>query len=396
MFRIGTLSACALIACATVASVRSAQPENATQSEPDRAKVLVQGLGDSSFQVRRESAQKLKELGLAARPALIAGAKDSDPEIRYRASRLLEQVEQLDHQQRLERFLKAPEQAPDDLLPGLKRFRKTVGTNPASLELFARMQRAEPKLFRRLDAGGKQFQTQFEQRCAELQYAYRDKTIRRRIPENVHALLFLAAEPELKTSDRTESLIYSFVNYKEVRASLTGDRKDPAVRKLIGAWVAKPSGWRKYFKLLLALRHNLPEGLKPALETVQGGTSNSQVQYGVLAIGKFGGKEYLPKLEELFSNQSVLSYSKSRGKTIYSCQVRDVALASALHLTGQDPKQYGFERLRKHPEYLFWPGTAGFKSEKDRKAAFRKWKQWKAANLESADSPRDATGAKSR
>jgi tetratricopeptide (TPR) repeat protein len=53
---------------------------------------LVRELGDDNFQVRERAGELLKQVGIVARPALLAAARSKDPEVRFRASALLSQM----------------------------------------------------------------------------------------------------------------------------------------------------------------------------------------------------------------------------------------------------------------------------------------------------------------
>ena len=65
-------------------------------------------------------------------------------------------------------------------------------------------------------------------------------------------------------------------------------------------------------------------------------------------------------------------------------QVRDVALAAAVTLTGQQPEDYGFLSryggsggFRSTTSYLNWYFPSG-----KRDAAFAKWAEWRQANAQ--------------
>ena len=348
-----------------------------------RAETLVEQLGDRRFRIRRQAAQSLRQIGLPALKALQNAIKSPDLEVRVRAAQLLEDVERLDHERRLRAFLANPDDQSDRVLPGWKRYRESVGDDRVSRELFVEMQRAEPKLFRMLEAGGKELTNRYETRCVELQSDYSHGHRRKAAMGSVCAMLFVGGVPEVTMSDQTAVVIYNFAHYTEFRTALTSGPKVNQFRKLLGGWIARPGAAAAYQRTRLAMRYNLSEGLVPALEVVSSGGSNSHLQYAILAVGKLGGREHVPVLEKLLDNQAVLGTTRLNNQPNATCEVRDMALAVILHLTGQDPKQYGFKRLRQDSQNLFSANSAGFANDVERKTAFKKWAEWKAANAAS-------------
>ena len=61
-----------------------------------------------------------------------------------------------------------------------------------------------------------------------------------------------------------------------------------------------------------------------------------------------------------------------------------MALAAILILKKQDPKQFGFDRIKMNESSLFIFGTIGFENEDKRKQAFAKYQEFKTG----ADQPR--------
>ena len=102
------------------------------------------------------------------------------------------------------------------------------------------------------------------------------------------------------------------------------------------------------------------------------------VQFAILVVGRFGNQEHLPLLEPLLANSSPLVTQNVGGQNL-RCEVRDVALATLVHLTQQDFKQYGFTHLQRNEQTLFNTNSVGFATDEARAAALRKWKTWSMA-----------------
>lgn len=357
-------------------AVLSGSVDAGTRDEGSAARWARQ-LGNASFTVRQQAARALRAGGLASLPALEGAAASADLEIRYRARRLIEQIEQADHEERLSRFEQADApSAGDDLLAGWKTFRAMGGDDPAVRALFVSMHRAEPRLFRLLERRADDLALRYEQRVIELQYAYARRDDRREIVANVAALLLIGSESHVALSTPAGSALYSFLGYHEFRTAFSDGATGPALRGLLGHWIAQPGGASSSLKVNLALQQGLPEGLTPALHAIRENVSDSQLQFAILAVGRFGSAAQVPVLEPLLQNETVLVVTRSNQQTTYTCEVRDVALAVLVHLTGQDPQPYGFSRLSHNAQYLFSPTSTGFTSDDQRQAALARWSAW--------------------
>jgi hypothetical protein len=357
-----------------------------------RAALLVNQLGSARYDDRQRAVRALCDLGPPAIPALHSGAQGADLEIRIRCQRILGHLERLDHQRILEAFVRDPTRAPGNRLAGWDRCRQQIGDTPQTRELFVDMHRKEGRLFRAWTARALDFPLQFELRCQEIQLAYRRGTGAQRQVDvgSVASLLFFGGDERIVIRDKTALALNNLMYYNNLKTELTQGPRKRELRALLARWIERPMPNGNYQRLLLAMRYNLKQGLVPAIKLVKQGAVGLQIQYAILAIGKLGDQAHLPVLQKQFKNKSVLSRSASGGKIVYSCQVRDVALAIAVHLTGQDTSKYGFSRLRKNATYLYSPNSAGFKSQAARDAAFEQYREWQRANA-ATSKPQTAT-----
>jgi hypothetical protein len=343
---------------------------------------LIDRLGDANFDNRESAARRLREIGLPALVALREASNHRSLEVRYRVRRLLVDVEQLDHERRLAAFEKNPEAADDDLLPGLKRYRQLVGSDPNSLRLFIGMQRAERTLFQLSRQPGTAFDNLFDVRCAELQIECNLRQRMNKVPERMSALLFLASDPAHGERDPSSNMLYGLAHVQEFNNLMrpgASAPESPAIRKVMGLWIGKPGGGIVYQRLMLAMSFNFREGLEPAVDVLKRPGIGFQTQYALLAGGRFGSRDQLEVIEKHLNDRTVLTTTAVNNKTTYTSQVRDVALAVAVHLTEQDVGKYGFKNIQKHPQYLFAPNTLGFASDAERAAALAKWNSWKVS-----------------
>ena len=102
-----------LLLCVPAAPAMAAEPEGAN---------LVRQLGDDSYQVRQQAVQQLSDLGLKAQDALMAGLKDSDPQVRRQCRWILSDVMEGEFQQRVQAFLADTEDKQPHRIPGWERY----------------------------------------------------------------------------------------------------------------------------------------------------------------------------------------------------------------------------------------------------------------------------------
>ena len=60
-----------------------------------------------------------------------------------------------------------------------------------------------------------------------------------------------------------------------------------------------------------------------------------------------------------------------------------MALATLVHMTGQNVRDYGFESAQPYAPTVFQVGTLGLNDAEAREKALRKWAQWRAEHPES-------------
>ena len=342
----------------------------------DPIRVLVEQLGDDSFERREQASQALSKLGVTARPALMAGSRSADPEVRSRSRRILEVLRRVELQGKLAAFIADNEGSLEHDLPGWKRYRELLGHDQPARELFVAMQRAEGDLLHAAESNPQTAAEQFASRGNELQQSMFGP-MQRQIPlGSIAALLFIGSDPAIPLSDQGALPVGNFVNQQAFNQAISAGPQVKLAEKLLGAWIRqRTESMAAYSNLHLAMRYNLKEGLPPALRLVQKGKDPNQLQFAVLAVGKLGTRTDAASVLPALENRAVCSSYQVNNVTI-STEVRDVALAVLLHMTGQTHKDYGFERIQTNPQILFNVHTLGFEKEEQRVKALEKWQNW--------------------
>jgi hypothetical protein len=341
---------------------------------------LVRQLGNESFRVRQQAERALLAMGVPAKDALLAGLDSPDAEIRARCQRVLLVVLDLDFRQRVNEFA-GHEHNPSAHLPGWERYRRLAGETAGARDLFVEMQRFEGPILETIAAQPRNGAEILEIRCQDVQTSQYSATgERENIPLGTLAALFFAAsENELPLSERTSSYLSGLSQQPAlVEAIASGPRKEP-LRRILGAWVARSTTANSaYAGLSMALRHDLPEGLEPALSILRFGGGQPQiVHFALLVVGKFGDKRHIADIEPVLANEVLLFSHNVDGKQM-KVEVRDIALAVLVHLSGQSLHDYGMHGVQSNPQYLFNYSTLGFAEDTQRAEALKKWKAYAA------------------
>ena len=373
-----------LLSCpVSAADSRSGSVSNAGDSQKGaEINRLIRELGASTFIARQHAQRELVALGVDARPALEAASDDPDQEIRQRVRVALAAIAEVDFHVRLGAFV-ADQNADDGHgLAGWERYRSLVGTSPGARRLFADMQRAERELLEAVDKHPAQSGTLLDARCQQLESRAQDADAVRP-PQysltTMAALLFAASHPDVPISDRAGTCIYSFGNQVVLSQALHARPTEGVVKGLLEAWVVRPfdrDATTGYWNLLLAMQYDLKSAIGPALALIDPPPAGAPrfAQYAILAIGKLGGREHVRSLEPLLVDERSIP---DRGGRESEVQIRDIALAAMVYLTGQKLGDYGFVHAKQNALYLFNTNTLGFNDPAARDQAIEKWRAWR-------------------
>ena len=165
-------------------------------------------------------------------------------------------------------------------------------------------------------------------------------------------------------------------------------QNNPVARKLLVSYLEQrtdPSLLHQ--NLYLAMNFNLKECAGWAMKVAKNKDTPSFIRATALAtIGKVGGKEQVADLESFLTDTTQLGQSQFNTVRIQT-EMRDVALAMIVQLSGQSAADYGFPylgqlqpALRANPQNVFFaPTMLGFSDSTSREAAFKRWKEWSAS-----------------
>ena len=105
--------------------------------------------------------------------------------------------------------------------------------------------------------------------------------------------------------------------------------------------------------------------------------------YAMHTVARFGDQSYIPLIMPLLENETPFGGTIAvAGKVKFRTQVRDIALATLVHLAKLDHKEFGFERFRTHPTQVFQTNSVAFEDDAKREVAIKKWMDYYHKNIE--------------
>ena len=371
------------VAILGLARVAEADSQGASDQ---RVAVLVRDLGAPEFSAREEASRELLDLGIVAHDALLRATQSDDAEVRVRARRILVRVLESDFQDRLEAFAAHYEDAGEQSLPAWDLFSADYGTSRLARELFVEMQRAEPEMLAALAEGPKAAADALNRRTREILDGQRESLMQL---GTLASLLFVGAAPDVKVDEDGCLHIYPYV----VQSTYHRNHKSPlwpsVLKKLVGRWIAKDTtpAMTNQNLILAATLELKSETLAIAgrvLDSDESPTGTRQI--AILMISRFGDKPQIKQIEDLLedaTNCGTVQVEKPPHQV--ELQIRDVALAALLHMTGQDLKEYGYDSAQEYGPTVFQVGTLGFADAATREAALKKWSESAAPRILPAD-----------
>jgi hypothetical protein len=371
-----------------VAGVTHAEePLSVTPEQQKRATALVRQLGERSYRVRERAVRELLAMGLAARKAVEDGTKDKDPEVRKRCLDLLPDILQAGFRARLKAFRADKDGKKQHNLPGWKLYREIVGSDQEARTFFADLCWENAGLMDLFEKEPGRAVAAVANRCEQLQALQRFPQSGRLPslrPVDVAPLFLILSQPRTGAASNAETsnLTYQITNlfYQSgIREMLTAKGRTP-FKKLVLGWMSRqPEDHTLGHILSTASNMNMPEVVEIAEKVVRSKKTGAQGHaHGMVILGKSGGKKYIELFESFLDDKGNVSSFGIGNNLRGSTEVRDVALAMLVHVTGQKHTEYDFTFSRETGySLLFNAPFLGFTTPEERTAAFNKWQQWK-------------------
>jgi hypothetical protein len=142
---------------------------------------------------------------------------------------------------------------------------------------------------------------------------------------------------------------------------------------------------------------DLKEGVPVALKAARAADLNATTRgTAVMFVAEFGGKEHVGELEPLLTDTASIGSMGFNFATIHT-ELRDVALAAVVTLSGQSLDDYGYPYVKffgtaARPLSALSAHCYGFSDAASRAAALKLWKESRAAGANAAASGKASGG----
>jgi hypothetical protein len=373
------------VSAQTDAPPTKAEPSKVQPTSDLQSEVLIRELGSPSYEGREKASEALLRLGIAARPDLELALNSNDAEVRYRARKILTKVLADDLAKRIEAFIRDVDGKQKLTLPGWESFSKQFGTDNPARELFVEMIRDEGPLVEAIQTNdAKVINEKLRGSIGKLTQRMQAGAFQKTPPAGQAAAQLLAAShPDVSLDDRQFVRLTQFAYQSVFFQKAVRSTQGPS-RKLLQQWLAKDSGaMGDNNKLMMAVNFTLPETLDIGRRCLKPDRPGRYRLSGILAVAALGKADDIALLEPLLNDETVGMTQQINKKKI-EIQIRDVALAGVVKLSGQDLKKYGFSaaavigpQIIKKPDLDIAQAFAIDAPKRD--AGIKQWREWRAA-----------------
>jgi hypothetical protein len=344
-------------------------------------------------------------MGRMARPPLLeAASTDPDPEVRFRCSRLLPKAGADDLKARLDTFLADTESKYDHNLPGLKQFRKIVGSDKGARDLFVDIIKSpyNIELLQMLDKGSVEAGRAIADRRMGMWSLIQNRNIGGRIQpaqplpiQDIACLIF--AETVVPAKEIPRNNMWNYVTgatFIQQAPSITainngGSLHSEAYKRILSQWMesrddvtdlnqlAYPVG-----QILRGFKESMP--LLRRIVTTEGVAGYAKGQ-ALMYLVQQRGKEEHDFLQTLLTNDTLVTTvwfganAPNQVPMQHQCLLRDVALAMLIAQTGQKMTDYGYlfpQGVIQNGQNIGY-GNYAFPTDEARNAAMVKYAFWR-------------------
>jgi hypothetical protein len=363
---------------------------NAPSADLVKARELVKQLADNKYKVRETAERKLIGLGLgspASIEALKEGEKSTDLHVQERCRQLQPIIRGLNLQKRIDAFTAKREGALPKDLPFVAKFIKATGDTKEARELFAEVLHNHAMLLDTAERDQAKGKEMFGAYCQEVnnRLMYRqgvDYQAQQKSITRADVALYFLLSSELKAvPDKTGQITnygWTFLNAPVLPDNLA---KETAAtlpfKKMFLSWLeAEPQPWLVQRGLQVAADAQMKETLPLVLKYVK--DKNVQIYtraQTALLLAKIGSKEHLKEIAPLLDDKTVVG-SIGINNVQGQVQMRDVALAVSIKLSGQKMADYDFDVMKSNEQYFHTSYIyCAFSGDGKREAAHKKYKE---------------------
>jgi hypothetical protein len=365
-----------------------ARPSEISTADVTKARELIKQLGDKKFKVRQTAEKQIVALGLAALGALKEGESNPDLHIQERCRNLQPMIRALTLQKRIDNFLANRDGPIPSDLPFAQNFLKLTEDSKEARKLYADVLVINPQLLDAIDQDRTKGISLFQAFCQEIQQQTQyvqgiDYRERQKLITRSHVALYFLLSSELSEdkSGRTSNYGYTFMNAPTLNEALTKDDATTApFKKLFLNWIEKePQPYMVQRGVQIAADAKMKEALPLVLKLMNRkdlqGYARAQT---TLLLTKVGTKEHIKEVEPLLDDKTIIGNFGINNK-MGQVQMRDVALAVCIKLSGQKMSSYPFDVMQGADDNLYMSYIyCAFTCDEKREEAQKQYRDWKA------------------
>jgi hypothetical protein len=341
--------------------------QDSSTADGQQIKQWVNDLGDPSFKVRQHANRQLIEQRAAALPDLRQAMLHPNRELRYRAKRLVEFLEQVELIAQIDEFSLADDPSAFQM-PLWNEFSELMQDIPFAQMLYADMLRSDLGFFQQLGTASETtLQQLFDEKIEQLQQSILSDN--EQLPAEVFSVLFVMQQKQLGVDASHASFLVSAVNDESVIRAATQSEYQTGIQRLIQlALLDNPA-----IDVTQVMRINLPQVLPRARKLAADRSQSFRLRVEALRpIERFGAAAEVDLLETLFDDATkirTIPLADDEGKPVeYVLTFGDYALFVAIGITKQSIEDYGVNKSRAY----------GYSSQEAREKAHETWKSYRA------------------
>ena len=396
------------VALLFAAPARSDDTGKTPQEIENLARELVNKLGSPIFREREAASRELVKLGLGALKAIDEGRKNPDPEIKTRCESLYPLIRTNDLKRRIEELAADTEGRIANTLPLFATYVKICGKDENARKFYLELCKnhlqqlddaannpqktgeAFNDLTKEMEKNGKGLFSPVTEGAALLLIA---------ADEKIGPLIDEANRKQLKGGDRNYQRFIGLLWTPKYEALMIDPDNGRYFRKLLFAWAKRlpESGAMQSFLFFIQdMINKKVMNLQSDSDTLEFlmdfavSTTAQQMPYqkgtAMALVASSSKNNKVAYFEEnfLMDNTTLLAAVgfDVKGSTKITVETRacDYALAICVKLSGQSFQDYGFDILGPHSQVSESWIYAGFTKDETRKAALKKYAEWRKAN----------------
>lgn len=370
----------AMSCCETWTSRAFSQDLSATGSTQSAIESWIRDLQSPAFAARRTASAELRKAGSVAIEPLMKALQSAGTEQKSRIQEILRELQQDTFAARLDKLRKTPSVSVAEQLPEWNRFSRIVGTDAPSLNLYVRLLSAEPALFTAVMEKSRDLPRLVQARAATLLQAARPSPARTQefSIDSYAALLLLVSDNARRASGDTSTSVSTLLGYKPFRKAL--DQPDGKLLLRLAATYIMRDRIAVEVPLDFARDFPVPEGPILARRVLKTALRGHNAIFAMMLLKDQGTAEDIALLESLFNDKGILvDAGRTPLKNVaptYRAYNGDMALAVAIAMRKQDPRDYGFAKhVSRNEDFYYVLETIGFDSGNERQQALDKYEQ---------------------